>query len=74
MKLEQKLKELEEIVKKLEAGECDLDESISLFEKGINLSRSCQKLLDDAENKVSVLINDNGSVMSKKDFADLKED
>lgn len=72
MKIEQKLKQLEKIVKKLESGECDLDESLSLFEEGINLSRNCQKILDDAENKVSVLINDNG-VMSKEEFTDISE-
>ena len=66
MNLEQSLKELEEIVAKLEDNTINLDESIELFEKGIKLSRQCQKVLDSAEKKVSVLIKDeNGSIIKK---------
>ena len=65
---EQSISELEEIVAKLEGGNVTLDESLELFEKGINLSKGCQQMLDAAEKKVSILMtNDDGEVV-KEDF------
>lgn len=65
---EESIAELEEIVSQLEGGNVTLDESLSLFEKGIKLSKSCQKMLDEAEKKVSILMtNDDGEVV-KEDF------
>ncbi len=60
MKFEEALNELETIVKSLESGEKTLDESIALFEKGITLSKTLNKMIDDAEQKVRMLIGDNG--------------
>jgi len=60
---EQSMAELEETVKKMESQDVTLDEALALFEKGIKLSKSCQKILDEAEKKVTVLLtNDNGEV------------
>lgn len=56
MKFEEALKELEGTVKKLESGETTLDESMELFEKGISLTRTCRKLLSDAQLKVTQLV------------------
>lgn len=56
MKFEEAMKQLEETVKKLESGEVTLEESMELFEKGVNLSRTCQKLLGEAQLKVTKLI------------------
>lgn len=67
-KFETSIKELEEIVKALESGSVSLDESLALFEKGVKLTKSCQKLLDEAEKKVSVLVNDGSGNMVEKDF------
>ena len=53
---EQALKRLEEIVQKLEGGDLSLDESLSLFEEGISLSRFCTKKLAQAEKKVEKLL------------------
>jgi exodeoxyribonuclease VII small subunit len=53
---ENALKRLEEIVQKLEGGELSLDESLKLFEEGIELSRLCTKRLSEAETKVEKLI------------------
>lgn len=50
------LDRLEGIVKKLEAGELDLEESLALFEKGVELSESCRKQLEEAEHKVEILL------------------
>ena len=58
MKFEEAMKELEEVVKKLESGETSLDESMELFEKGVSLSRVCQKLLSEAQFKVTKLISE----------------
>ena len=60
MKFEDAIKELEETVKKLESGETTLDESMELFEKGVSLSRTCQKLLDEAQLKITKLLSANG--------------
>lgn len=50
--------ELEEIVERLEAGELSLEKSLAQFEKGVKLSRECQKALADAEQKVQILLGD----------------
>jgi len=54
---EQAIKQLEEIVAKLDKGECSLDESMKLYEKGMFLSNHCDKLLKNFQQKVTV-IND----------------
>ena len=53
---EESMKELEQVVKDLESGELTLDESIKKFEKGMKLSKYCSSLLEDAEKKITVLI------------------
>lgn len=60
MKFEEAMKQLEEVVKQLESGETTLEESMALFEKGVSLSRTCQKLLSDAQLKVTKLISETG--------------
>ena len=54
---EQAMGRLEEIVKALERGECDLDESLKLFEEGAKLARACNDMLEKAEQKVNILLN-----------------
>ena len=70
---EQSISELEEIVSELENGDVTLDESLSLFEKGIKLSKSCQKMLDAAEKKVYILMTDENGEVQKEEFGDLDE-
>jgi exodeoxyribonuclease VII small subunit len=55
-KFETALKELEEIVGKLESQELPLEDSLTLFEKGIKLSKTCAKQLSEAEKKVNLLL------------------
>lgn len=55
------LKELESVVKALELGEVSLDEMLTLFENGIKLTKNCTKLLDEAEQKITVLMKDKDS-------------
>ena len=65
---EDSMLELEQIVKKLEKGDTTLDESLSLFEKGVKLSKDCQNMLDKAEKKVSVLLKNENGEIEKQDF------
>ena len=53
---EEGLDELESIVKDLEAGDMPLEKSLELFEKGVGLSESCRKQLEEAEHKVEILL------------------
>jgi exodeoxyribonuclease VII small subunit len=53
---ENSVKELDSIVSKMESGELSLDESLKLFEKGVKLTRECQKTLADAEAKIEKLM------------------
>lgn len=58
---EDTLAELEQLVSRLERGDISLEESLQSFERGVNLTRSCQKALQEAEQKVQILIDKNGS-------------
>jgi exodeoxyribonuclease VII small subunit len=53
---EKSLAELEQIVERMELGELSLDESLKQFERGIALTRSCQTSLQQAEQKVEILL------------------
>lgn len=55
--IEQNLQALESLVQAMEAKELPLEEALKLFEEGIALSRVCQKALTEAEQKVTMLIN-----------------
>ena len=55
MKFEESLKELEEIVAKMEQGNLTIDESIAAFSKGIELCKNCSKALEDAKGKITIL-------------------
>lgn len=52
MSFEQAMKELEQVVGRLERGEVPLDESIRLYERGAALKERCAKLLKEAEERV----------------------
>ncbi len=52
---ESDLKELEKIVKQLEAGDLSLKEALKLYERGVSLSRSCHEQLEEAERRIEVL-------------------
>ncbi len=53
---ERSLARLEEVVQKLENANLSLDEAMKLFEEGVELSRECQKQLEQAEGRVEVLL------------------
>ena len=54
---EEAMKELEGIVQKMERGELRLEESLTLFERGMQLTRACRESLDRAELKVKNLLD-----------------
>ncbi len=65
---EEKLRELEQLVTRMEDGNLGLEESLEAFENGVKLVRDCQQALEAAEQKVKVLTSAEG------DTEDLKLD
>ena len=59
---EESMERLEAIVAQLEKGECGLDQSLKLFEEGAKLAGQCEQLLDQAEQKVNLLLADGREV------------
>jgi exodeoxyribonuclease VII small subunit len=55
-KFEDALKELEEVVTRLEKGELSLEDSLGLYERGIALARRCHEKLEEAEGRIEVLM------------------
>jgi exodeoxyribonuclease VII small subunit len=58
---EKDLQELEELVEKMEGGDLSLEDSLVHFERGIALTRACQKALTEAEQKIQILLAEDGS-------------
>lgn len=59
---EDAMKKLEEITAELEKGDLSLDESVKKFEEGIKLSKECNKILEDSEKRINILINNDGNI------------
>jgi exodeoxyribonuclease VII small subunit len=57
--------ELEKVVKELEAGDLPLERSLELFEKGMALSETCRKQLENAETRVEMLIRKEGKLQAE---------
>ncbi len=64
---ETNLKKLEQVVKALEGTDISLDEMLSLFEQGIALTKACTTALDEAEQKVTIL-------MKNRETGELREE
>ncbi len=64
-KFEDCLDRLEKIVQELEKGEVPLEQSLKLFEEGMQLSASCRKQLEEAEGKVEILLKQNGKLQTE---------
>ena len=58
---EKDLQELEALVEKMEGGDLSLEDSLVHFERGIALTRACQKSLSEAEQKIQILLAEDGS-------------
>ena len=62
---EESLNKLEGLVEKMESGDLSLEDSLKTYEEGIKLTRECQQALKQAEQKVNLLIEKNGSAESE---------
>lgn len=68
---ESSLKELEHIVKQLEDGDLELEESLKLFENGVRLSRECRDRLTNAERRIEVLMKEADGSLSLSEIEDV---
>lgn len=59
---EELIEKLEEITNKLEKEQLSLDESVKLFEEGMQISKECNSKLEDAEKRITILINQNDEI------------
>lgn len=62
---EQSLQELESLVNQMEQGDLSLEESLQAFEKGVGLTRECQNILAEAEQKVQILVESGGELKTE---------
>ena len=68
------IEELESLVEEMEQGDISLEDSLKKFERGIELTRTCQKALQEAEQKVQILVEKKtGDVISDVDDPDQSE-
>lgn len=65
---EEMMEQLEEIAKDLENGNLSLDESVKKFEEGMELSKECSKVLEEAEKKITILTKDNEGKIEEENF------
>ena len=56
------MESLEKIVTELEKGDLNLDDSVAKFEEGIKISKECNKILEEAEKKITILVNKDGEI------------
>ena len=67
-KFDEMMQRLEDIVRNLEAGELSLEDSLKIFEEGMKLVHSCSKKLEEAEQKVALLVKESDGSYSEKPF------
>lgn len=65
---ETKIKQLENIVSELENGDSSLEDSLKKFEEGMKISKYCNKLLQNAEKKITIIL-ENNEELNEEDFA-----
>ena len=58
LSFEKGLKQLEELVKKMESGEIELEKALEMYEEGVKLSRELERILTEAEKKIELLSRD----------------
>lgn len=68
LSFEDAMKELENVVLELESGDLTLDKSIEKFKKGVELSNYCNKLLEDAEKTVTILVEKSDETIEEENF------
>ena len=63
---EEQMEKLEQIVEELEKGNLNLDDSVAKFEEGMQISKECNKMLEEAEKKITIL--DKDGEVSEEEF------
>lgn len=64
-RFETSLEELEKIVERMESGDQSLEDSLRDFERGVTLTKACQGLLRNAEQKVEKLVQEHGELKTE---------
>ncbi|MFP3896804.1 MAG: exodeoxyribonuclease VII small subunit [Anaerolineales bacterium] len=67
LSFEDTYKRLEEIIQRLEEGTLSLDESVSLYEEGMQLAKHCDQKLDAAEIKITQVLSEMGDEIDRED-------
>ena len=62
---EKSMENLENIVTELEKGELNLDESVKKFEEEMKIAKQCNNILENAEKKITILLEKNGDFEEK---------
>lgn len=65
---EENMKQLEQIANELEKGDLDLDASVKKFEEGMKISKQCSDMLEKAEKKITMLIQDANGELEEQNF------
>ncbi len=71
---EKALAELEALVETMENGEISLEDSLKHFERGISLTRACQQALEEADQKVKILMEKDGQKSTEASLAKFDQD
>ena len=65
LSFEDSLKKLEDIVEQLESGDVDLDKSVEVYEKGMNLKKICEEKLKKVENQIKKIKVENNKIQKE---------
>ena len=65
---EEQIAELEQIINELENGNLNLDDSVAKFEEGMKISKECNKMLENAEKKITILLNGENEEVQEENF------
>lgn len=72
LNFEETINKLEQIAKELENGDLTLEQSVSKFEEGMKLSKTCSDLLENAEKRITILLKD-GNQIKEENFVQEEE-
>ena len=67
MNFEENVEKLEKTVQELESGNLNLEDSIKKFEEGMNISKKCNEILEEAEKKITILVKKDDKI-EEEDF------
>ena len=74
MTYEQQLQQLETLIKQLENGDLSLDQALAAYEQGVALIRACQQQLEQAEQRIQLLVYDGNGEETLIPFTDPEDD